>query len=291
MSDKFGFQQLVDMCKQTHQEMQRRASRSVDAYLVARNWLFGGYIVEARGISETAPRISELMISETGTMFRGGTLRSMKIGCFWAADHSMFRPWECGSSLPPFSLRRQTSLAAQGGTEVPHSMLASRPVLIFRTGAMSGWDTTKHENRFGEASLPRTDRSLGGRDGSPSRPFFGTVSRKSLPQSKEALIEYSEPAKRGQEYKQIRPTASDESLLSISPDIVDQLPQRLPLGWFHYSTLLTRTLPATQRFSNYETRERTRKRKAELWLLTFVCLVCFVVNHLVFNSGSRWIRY
>ena len=46
MSDKFEFQQLVDLCKQTHQEMQRRASRSVDAYLVARNWLFGWYIVE-----------------------------------------------------------------------------------------------------------------------------------------------------------------------------------------------------------------------------------------------------
>ena len=103
---------------------------------------------------------------------------------------------------------------------------------ISETDAMSCWDTTKHENRhfytsgcLGEASLPKTDRSLCGRDGSPSRPldfengspsrpFFGTVSRKSLPQSKEAVIEHSEPAKSGRQYKQIRPTASDESLPS-----------------------------------------------------------------------------
>ena len=46
MSRKFEFQELVDLCKQTHQEMQRRANRSVDTYLVVRNFLFGWYIVE-----------------------------------------------------------------------------------------------------------------------------------------------------------------------------------------------------------------------------------------------------
>jgi len=44
--NNYGFQQLVDLCKQRHQEMQQRAGRSVDIHLVVRNWLFGWYIVE-----------------------------------------------------------------------------------------------------------------------------------------------------------------------------------------------------------------------------------------------------
>lgn len=46
MSDAFEFRQLVDMCGQAHQELQNRASRTVDTYLVVRNWLFGWYLVE-----------------------------------------------------------------------------------------------------------------------------------------------------------------------------------------------------------------------------------------------------
>lgn len=46
MSIKFSFNRLVDLCKLTHQEIQNRAIRSVDAHLVVRNWLFGLYIVE-----------------------------------------------------------------------------------------------------------------------------------------------------------------------------------------------------------------------------------------------------
>ena len=44
--NNYGFQQLVELCKQTHQEMQHRAGRSVDIHLVVRNWLFGWYIFE-----------------------------------------------------------------------------------------------------------------------------------------------------------------------------------------------------------------------------------------------------
>ncbi len=46
MNKDFGFQQLVDLCQRTHQEMQTRAGRTVDTFLVVRNWLFGGSIVE-----------------------------------------------------------------------------------------------------------------------------------------------------------------------------------------------------------------------------------------------------
>ncbi len=46
MSSDFGFQQLVELCQRTHREMQIRAGRTVDTFLVVRNWLFGWYIVE-----------------------------------------------------------------------------------------------------------------------------------------------------------------------------------------------------------------------------------------------------
>ncbi len=40
------FKQLLDLFKDTHDELQKRAARSVDITLVVRNWLFGWYIVE-----------------------------------------------------------------------------------------------------------------------------------------------------------------------------------------------------------------------------------------------------
>ncbi len=41
-----NYQQLLALFKETHQELQQRAARSVDTSLVIRNWLFGWYIVE-----------------------------------------------------------------------------------------------------------------------------------------------------------------------------------------------------------------------------------------------------
>ena len=46
MSRKFDFENLVDLCRQTHEEAQRSAARAVNRSLVARNWLIGWYIVE-----------------------------------------------------------------------------------------------------------------------------------------------------------------------------------------------------------------------------------------------------
>ncbi|OGJ90984.1 MAG: hypothetical protein A2268_10100 [Candidatus Raymondbacteria bacterium RifOxyA12_full_50_37] len=41
-----NFEQLLTLFRETHQELQKRAARSVDISLVIRNWLFGWYIVE-----------------------------------------------------------------------------------------------------------------------------------------------------------------------------------------------------------------------------------------------------
>jgi len=40
------FHRLVELCERTHKHLQLRAARSVDLSLVARNWLFGYYIME-----------------------------------------------------------------------------------------------------------------------------------------------------------------------------------------------------------------------------------------------------
>ena len=46
MSRRFDFESLVELCLQAHEDTRRSASRAVDASLVARNWLFGWYIVK-----------------------------------------------------------------------------------------------------------------------------------------------------------------------------------------------------------------------------------------------------
>jgi predicted nuclease of restriction endonuclease-like (RecB) superfamily len=46
MNSPMNFEQLVSLCQQTHEEIQRRAVRAVNTSLVMRNWLFGYYLVE-----------------------------------------------------------------------------------------------------------------------------------------------------------------------------------------------------------------------------------------------------
>ena len=47
MSRKFDFENLVELCRQTHEETQRSAARAIDQFTCsAKLWLFGRYIVE-----------------------------------------------------------------------------------------------------------------------------------------------------------------------------------------------------------------------------------------------------
>lgn len=86
MSDKFGFQQLVDLCRLTHQELQTRAAHSVDVALVVRNWLFGWYIVEfeqdgadrADYGKETLKKLSAALKETIGRGFSVDSLEQMR---------------------------------------------------------------------------------------------------------------------------------------------------------------------------------------------------------------------
>lgn len=86
MSTVFGFQQLVDLCRQTHETMQSRAVRAVDLTLVVRNWLFGWYIVEfeQEGIDraqygqETLQKLSKALREIIGRGFSVDNLELMR---------------------------------------------------------------------------------------------------------------------------------------------------------------------------------------------------------------------
>lgn len=91
-----NFDQLVTLCQRTHEEISTRASRTVDAHLVARNWLFGHYILEyeqqgadradygTRLLSSLASRLKPLGIKGTGStnlkLFRQFYLTFREIG-------------------------------------------------------------------------------------------------------------------------------------------------------------------------------------------------------------------
>jgi len=62
-----NYQQLLDLFKKTHRELQQRAARSVDTSLVIRNWLFGWYIVEfEQGGAERAEPYGKNLINHIG---------------------------------------------------------------------------------------------------------------------------------------------------------------------------------------------------------------------------------
>lgn len=74
-----NFNQLVTLCQNTHEEIQKRAVRAVDTHLVVRNWLFGHHITEfeqngtdraeygARLLDNLSDRLKSLKIRGTST--------------------------------------------------------------------------------------------------------------------------------------------------------------------------------------------------------------------------------
>jgi predicted nuclease of restriction endonuclease-like (RecB) superfamily len=96
MSQSMNFEHLVELCRLTHEELQKQAARAVDVTLVIRNWFFGRYIVEfeqngadraeygPRVISTLAARLKPLGIRGTGPtnlkLFRQFYLAYGKIG-------------------------------------------------------------------------------------------------------------------------------------------------------------------------------------------------------------------
>ena len=56
MSRRFDFERLVKLCRRAHEETRQTVARAIDRSLVARNWLFGRYIVEVEFEQQGADR-------------------------------------------------------------------------------------------------------------------------------------------------------------------------------------------------------------------------------------------
>ncbi len=86
MRRKFDFENLVELCRRTHEEIQHSAAHAVDRSLVVRNWLFGWYIVEyeqhgadrAEYGSQTLRKLSAALTATIGRGFGERNLRQIR---------------------------------------------------------------------------------------------------------------------------------------------------------------------------------------------------------------------
>ena len=79
MNALMNFEQLVHLCQQTHEEIQKRAVRAVDVSLVVRNWLFGCYIVEfEQSGADRAAYGSGLLQNLADNLGKGFSARSLR---------------------------------------------------------------------------------------------------------------------------------------------------------------------------------------------------------------------
>ncbi len=73
-----NIEKLVHLFQNTHNELQKRAARSVDTALVVRNWLFGWYIVEfENGGAERAELYGKKLLEMLASRFKNSGLKGM----------------------------------------------------------------------------------------------------------------------------------------------------------------------------------------------------------------------
>lgn len=84
------FKRLLALFTETHQELQQRATRSVDTSLVIRNWLFGWYIVEfEQGGSDRAEYGANLLKKMAAQLtLKGCSERSLALCCKFYLTYS-----------------------------------------------------------------------------------------------------------------------------------------------------------------------------------------------------------
>ena len=86
MSQEFNFENLVELCRRTHEETRRSAAHAVDRSLVVRNYLFGWYIVEyeqhgadrAKYGAQTLRTLSSVLKARIGRGFSVDALERMR---------------------------------------------------------------------------------------------------------------------------------------------------------------------------------------------------------------------
>ena len=123
MSQRFGFERLVEICACTHDKARQSATRAIDRWLVVRNWLFGWYIVEyeqegadrAEYGSQTLSRLSAALKGRIG---RGVSVHALeKIRRFYLAYQHI---------LPDVSAARNSATPSRISGDGAISATASR---------------------------------------------------------------------------------------------------------------------------------------------------------------------
>jgi len=71
MSDPFDFRALVRLCRQTHEQLQQQAARTVNLLLVVRNWLIGRHIVEYEQSGSDRAEYGRRLIASLSEGLRG----------------------------------------------------------------------------------------------------------------------------------------------------------------------------------------------------------------------------
>jgi len=88
--NRMNYQQLHDLFKETHRELQQRASRSVDTSLVFRNWLFGWYIVEFEQGGSDRAEYGTILLKKIAVQLKikGCSERSLALCCKFYLTYS-----------------------------------------------------------------------------------------------------------------------------------------------------------------------------------------------------------
>jgi len=74
-----NIEKLVNLFQNTHNELQSRAARSVDIYLVVRNWLFGWYIVEFEQNGENRAEYGKKLLKEISKRLKDALGRGFSV--------------------------------------------------------------------------------------------------------------------------------------------------------------------------------------------------------------------
>ena len=120
------FEQLLTLFKETHQELQKRAARSVDITLVIRNWLFGWYIVEfEQGDATRAELYGKKLIDRLSADLKAAGLTGVSPTSLKQCRVFYTAYREIGQALPDQSLKASTGWQEIGQAltvQSPHSI-------------------------------------------------------------------------------------------------------------------------------------------------------------------------
>ena len=118
MSRQFDFEQLVELCRRTHEETRHSAARAIDRSLVARNWLFGWYIVEyeqsgadrAEYGAQTLKKLSAALKAGIGRGFSVDALERMR-RFYLGYEHILSDVPASDNSATPLRISRSQSIS------------------------------------------------------------------------------------------------------------------------------------------------------------------------------------